>query len=500
MSTKKKALFFSIFLSTLFTFISLTQKAFGADLFVNPDLFGNCTRSLPCRPHTALIIANPGDDIYFRYGTYKGELLAAQVIYLDKAINLLGGWDGNPTGDLVRNPELHPSTLDGENLRRVIRVNSGAYSSPTIDGFTITNGNATGLINNCSGQLPNGCGGGIYVDLAKVRILNNKILNNSASLSPNLLQFGYGGGVHLEGSAGAVVRGNLVQGNQAHPGGLGGGGGLSIFGSSAGTRIVTSQFIDNNGQLGGGIMAYDQNDLLIDKNSIRNNHGAVGVGLYLTGTGTITRNHFQNHLDGAAVYLELYQGVFDSNTLITNKIGVELYRGTLLYPRVSNNIIADNGTSALVAEGSGPNPLQVNLEHNTLAGGGSGAAISIPASQYVTLSMTNNIIAGFPTGIVNSSYPSSSVLAHHTLFSPDVSNHGINVNFQNSLTGDPAFMDPATAEYHIRFTSAAKDAGSINFIAVKDIDGDPRPIGSAPDIGADEYRPAGYLYLPLIHK
>ena len=500
MKRQQRELFFFIFLSTLFTFIASTQQAVGADLFVNPDLFGNCTRSLPCRPHTALLLAAPGDTIYFKQGTYKGEPLATEVIYLSKDINLLGGWNGNPAGDLVRNPELHPSTLDGENLRRVIRVNSGAYSSPTIDGFTITNGNATGLINNCSGQLPNGCGGGIYVDLAKVRILNNKILNNSASLSPNLLQFGYGGGVHLEGSAGAVVRGNLVQGNQAHPGGLGGGGGLSIFGSSAGTRIVTSQFIDNNGQLGGGIMAYDQDDLLIDKNSIRNNHGAVGVGLYLTGTGTITRNHFQNHLDGAAVYLELYQGVFDSNTLITSKIGVELRKGTLIVPRVSNNIIADNGTSALVAEGLGPNPLQVNLEHNTLAGGGSGAAISIPASQYVTLSMTNNIIAGFPTGIVNSSYPSSSVLAHHTLFSPDVSNHGINVNFQNSLTGDPAFMDPATADYHIRFTSAAKDAGSINFIAVKDIDGDPRPIGSAPDIGADEYLPAGYLYLPLIHK
>ena len=48
--------------------------------------------------------------------------------------------------------------------------------------------------------------------------------------------------------------------------------------------------------------------------------------------------------------------------------------------------------------------------------------------------------------------------------------------------------------------SAARDAGSANVMATQDIDGDPRPIGSAPDIGADEYKDAAYLYLPLINQ
>ena len=72
--------------------------------------------------------------------------------------------------------------------------------------------------------------------------------------------------------------------------------------------------------------------------------------------------------------------------------------------------------------------------------------------------------------------------------------------FRNSLTGDPAFKDPARNDYHIRLTSAAQDAGTVNYIVTtEDMDGDPRIIGSAPDIGADEINPT-FLYLPLIKK
>jgi hypothetical protein len=73
-------------------------------------------------------------------------------------------------------------------------------------------------------------------------------------------------------------------------------------------------------------------------------------------------------------------------------------------------------------------------------------------------------------------------------------------HFQNSLTGDPAFKNPTANDFHLRLTSAARDAGTSGILTTQDIDGNPRPIGSAPDIGAYEYLPAGFMYLPLIKR
>ena len=49
--------------------------------------------------------------------------------------------------------------------------------------------------------------------------------------------------------------------------------------------------------------------------------------------------------------------------------------------------------------------------------------------------------------------------------------------------------------YRLSSRSPAIDRGVDAGVTV-DIDGDPRPIGVLPDIGADESRP--YLYLPLV--
>ena len=60
--------------------------------------------------------------------------------------------------------------------------------------------------------------------------------------------------------------------------------------------------------------------------------------------------------------------------------------------------------------------------------------------------------------------------------------------------GDPAFMDLGGGGYHLGLGSAAVDAGVVT-VESADIDGDPRPLGLAPDIGADEAR---WVFLPLV--
>jgi hypothetical protein len=59
----------------------------------------------------------------------------------------------------------------------------------------------------------------------------------------------------------------------------------------------------------------------------------------------------------------------------------------------------------------------------------------------------------------------------------------------------PPFRIQKRYGYHIGPGSAAIDRG-MDAGVMTDIDGDPRPIGSLPDIGADEAR--RWVYLPLL--
>ena len=66
------------------------------------------------------------------------------------------------------------------------------------------------------------------------------------------------------------------------------------------------------------------------------------------------------------------------------------------------------------------------------------------------------------------------------------------------------FVDGAGGDLHlVPSASAAIDRGVAlaSGVCDDDVDGDPRPVGAAPDIGADEYYsfvPSDYLFLPLV--
>jgi hypothetical protein len=487
-------------LSVLFLSPSFLKTAWSADRFAKPEFGGTCTQADPCYFVTAVNGASNGDNIYFKEGNYYDDNFPTHVLYVSKSVNLLGGWDGAPSGSLVRRPESYISVLDGKNLRRVIYING--LITPLIDGFTIANGNATGWATNCSGIIAKGCGGGIFVYRAGARIVNNKILNNKAHTIAS--ESGYGGGIHLEEASGAVIRDNLIQGNQANPmGGDGSGGGMTIYGPTQNLiRINGNQFIGNSAAFGGGISSLlTQPQLVIYNNLFDNNSAQKAAAMAVLGGNTISKNLIQNNQGQETIFLTAFQGTFEGNKIVSNNtnVGIAMYLGIPPYPRFSNNFIAQSGTNGILTGATQQNPLFADMEHNTLVGGGGGAAVSIPANNYVTLTLTNNIIAGFPIGLDNNSPSTSTINAHYTLFAPDVANHGNNVNFDQALTGDPAFMNPADNDYHIRLISAAKDAGTSGIVATEDIDGDPRIIGSAPDIGADEFRPL-LLHLPLIIK
>jgi hypothetical protein len=59
-------------------------------------------------------------------------------------------------------------------------------------------------------------------------------------------------------------------------------------------------------------------------------------------------------------------------------------------------------------------------------------------------------------------------------------------------SGDPGFLGVANHDYHLTAASPVRDTG-IDVGVTTDFEGDARPFGSRPDIGADEYTP--YVYL-----
>jgi hypothetical protein len=139
-------------------------------------------------------------------------------------------------------------------------------------------------------------------------------------------------------------------------------------------------------------------------------------------------------------------------------------------------------------------PVSATVIHNTLAGGPSGGE-AVWVGEYVTAALVNNIIVSYTMGITNTAPTSSTVTADYTLFDNNGTDYGSGVSSANEVGGDPAFVDPGRADYHIGPGSATIDRGTDAGVTT-DLDGDRRPFGPLPDLGADEAR--GWVFLPLI--
>jgi hypothetical protein len=108
-----------------------------------------------------------------------------------------------------------------------------------------------------------------------------------------------------------------------------------------------------------------------------------------------------------------------------------------------------------------------------------------------TAFLTNTVVAGQAVGVqvVAGTATLDGVLWGNGAWANDANTNGA-IDVSNAVTGTPAFVDPAAGDYHIGAGSAARDAAiTTNPPVGDDIDGQPRPQGSQPDLGADEYWP-----------
>jgi len=479
----------------------------------------SCTSSSwPCRTvQQAVNVAHVGDEIRVATGVYTGVQArdgVTQVVYINTTVILRGGY--TTTNWTTPYPLTQPTTLDAQGQGRVVYITGNI--SPTLDGFIIAHGNATGLRANCLPDDADGCGGGIFVLDAHPIVVNNNITNNIAAVTTigyPTGTTGYGGGLYMNGAVRAVISGNLIISNVASTAYCGAGGGIYLYpyaNTLSGAQVQFNQVLSNTATTtnlgcawGGGIHG-GPDGVLIQGNVIAGNRangygGGQGAGLYQwIGSATYLNNLVRGNLgsvSGQAVYLGHSQSHFEGNRVVDNVTsqGIQLDISEGGGPTLVNNVIARSGDKTLAATGYAGNPLTATLLHNTLVGSGSGSGVDVETG-YVTLFLTNTIVASHTWGISDTVPASSIVLADHTLFWANT-NDGIRGS--NPVDGSPAF---AADGYHILAGSAAYNRG-VDAGVTTDIDGNPRPDSCSPDIGADELitgLACRRVYLPVVMR
>lgn len=307
-------------------------------------------------------------------------------------------------------------------------------------------------------------GGGMGAQFA-LTLTDTAVISNSA--------LWYGCGAYQGSEYGFVsISNGLFKGNHCLIGeqwtNQGVGGGLY---SSGPLTLVNTDFISNSAQTSGGAHAYRSAIVTggrVERNASLNPYSGTGGGMAVAGTLNMT-------------------GVqFVSNTAPIRGGGLDLASSG----RIVNSLFADNetngkGAGIFLNAGEGASLVHVTIANTNL---------NPKQGIYIfggPVGITDSIVSNYAIGIERESgYYARTVFEDYNLFSGNTKNlTGTITSGSHHPIGAPKFVNPAAGNYHLQPGSAAIDVGA-NVGVSTDIDGEVRPYGSAPDLGADEYWPS----------
>jgi hypothetical protein len=249
-----------------------------------------------------------------------------------------------------------------------------------------------------------------------------------------------------------------------------------------------------------------------------NTAGLIGGGLYLHASdATLFGNAILSNTAGASgggMLLWASSAAIEGNVIAGNAAsgeeswwagggGMYLHGGSTA--GLVNNAIVDNQVAnqggGLYIDGSSVRLLHTTIARNgcttSVDGRGSGVYLGQGVSATLVM-MTNTILVNHGTGLETETGTTARLngVLWYDNTTANVAGAGT-VTVTHAITGTPAFAADGACPYHLTAESAAIDQGVITEVTF-DIDGDVRPIGLLPDLGADE-APLWY-YLPLVMR
>jgi predicted outer membrane repeat protein len=293
------ALFVIIFVLSITPYHSVRAAS---TRFAKPSITGtgNCSSwGNACTLQTALTGAVSGDEIWVMTGTYRptSGTDRTATFQLKNGVAIYGGFAGTEIARIQRNPSAYPTILSGDlgttgnnsdNSYHVV-TGSGTDLTASLNGFTITGGNA-------NGTNPDDAGGGMVNNHGSPTLMNLIFDNNQAtwkgggmddntSSSPSLTNITFsnnsadsGGGMDSRG-------GNPTLTNVTFSGNSAANGGGGIANSSGSPTFTNVTFIGNSTPgYGGGMMNNGSNPNLTNV-TLSNNSAYWGGGMYNMGIG-----------------------------------------------------------------------------------------------------------------------------------------------------------------------------------------------------------------------
>ncbi|MCB1069042.1 MAG: right-handed parallel beta-helix repeat-containing protein [Kiritimatiellae bacterium] len=293
----------------------------------------------------------------------------------------------------------------------------------------------------------------------------------------------------IEGSAAEFIRGIFVNHAQAELHGLGIRHGV-VNGNSA-------NLLERDG---GGLLAWGASKIrdCVIENCSATPWGSGGGAYIAKVTGRVERITARNCQANAGGGIAVFWGqslYLDGCTLVSNSA---IYGGGMIAdnaPRIINLLALHNNASIRgggISLGTFVGIWHATILHNS-AGTDSGGIYFYDRSSVANSIVISNGISALSSAATNNSIINSYI---------DIPTNAL-LSYRSMVTTPPTFVDPDNGNYRLTYPSPLIDAGSYSawMAGFTDLDGTPRTLGAAPDLGAYEMEslsavPSDASYIP----